>query len=361
MSISIFQPKKRPIKTALHQAVLDGRIHQVRLLVSKHHANVDCRDLNGRTPLMLSCMLDNEERGLKMTTLLLKEGAYLNTRDHYGRTALTYACMASREAIIEYIIHEDALDINEPDNDGNTPLHHAAISGNPRIVELIVDAFKKFSLDIDTRNKLGYTALLLACKNGNFASGHILMTHGNASPTLRDNECYMDASNWTKRCHAVRMIVQRRAITAPAVTATPLSFSRENTLYQRAHTPICKHVKLPPDPFSQTLDAVLHLPTIMYRSAFKPSESEIDGQDARKLLIDDIRNTVSDQRPMSTATARLFHPSTAKLIRLSRRERDVTASVPDLPMMLRMYSDQYYIPKRQPRSRKHESKLIVLS
>lgn len=65
-------PLKRLVKTALHQAVLDVRLHQVRLLVGKHGVNVDTRDVFGRTPLMLTCMIDNEDLGFKMASIFLK-------------------------------------------------------------------------------------------------------------------------------------------------------------------------------------------------------------------------------------------------------------------------------------------------
>ena len=67
-------PSKRLIKTALHQAVLDIRLHQVRLLVARHGVSVDSRDMHGRTPLMLACMIDNEEHGFKMAAIFLKVG-----------------------------------------------------------------------------------------------------------------------------------------------------------------------------------------------------------------------------------------------------------------------------------------------
>lgn len=66
---------RRPIKTALHQAVLDCRLHQVRLLVAKHNVNVDCKDLHGRTPMMLACMIE-EEFGYKMAKIFLSAGAF---------------------------------------------------------------------------------------------------------------------------------------------------------------------------------------------------------------------------------------------------------------------------------------------
>ncbi|RUS89076.1 hypothetical protein EGW08_003187 [Elysia chlorotica] len=194
-------PIKRLIKTALHQAVLDERLHQVRLLVDKHRVCTDTKDVHGRTPLMLACIIDNQQLGYRMAHILLKAGAYLNLRDGMGRTALSYACMNGRESIVALLLKEDVLDINESDNDGNTPLHHAATCGNPRIVEMLAQAFHKFGLNGDRRNNLGYTALLLACKCGHYVSAHILLTVAKASPTLRDGEFHLNAAEWTRRRH----------------------------------------------------------------------------------------------------------------------------------------------------------------
>ena len=333
---------RRPIKTALHQAVLDCRLHQVRLLVSKHNVNVDCKDLYGRTPMMLACMID-EELGFRVAKIFLGAGAFLNLRDHLGRTALSYACMNGRASIVSLILKEDVLDINEADNDGNTPLHHAALSGNPTIVELLADCFVKFGLDIDTRNSLGYTALLLALKNGHFVSGHILLKRAEASPSLRDNEVFLNAAEWAQRgSEGPRKYTPRRAALPVPASATTLSFSRETTMYQQPTTPIFRHGRRFPDGITWSA-TTLKLPSVSSVSSakeFERSETIVNGRDARQLVLDEIEDFEAQQRPVSyRKNNRVRHPSTAKLMALSRRSK--TMIVPDMTTLFKIYSDQY--------------------
>lgn len=326
---------KRPIKTALHQAVLDCRLHQVRLLVAKHGVNVDSKDLNGRTPIMLASFIE-EEFGQKMVKIFLKAGAYLNLRDNMGRTALSYACMNGRERIAALIVREDVLDINEPDNDGNGPLHHAATSGNPNIVSLLVECFSKFGLDVDTRNKLGYTPLLLACKNGHYVSAHTLLTKGKASPSLRDNEAFLNATEWTQRANGMHVKFGQKRNINPHSEPT-LSFSREQTMYQRSTTPICRHVKNPAHPLSKSAQS--RLPSIGNHSDLQRSETFIDGKEARAEILNLIDDSESQTPRLFKGRRRFFHPSTAKLLALNQRSKPTT--VPDMPLLFKIYCDQY--------------------
>ncbi|KAK3089622.1 hypothetical protein FSP39_005121 [Pinctada imbricata] len=328
---------RRPIKTALHQAVLDCRLHQVRLLVSKHGVNVDCKDLNGRTPMMLACMID-EEFGYRMAKIFLGAGAFLNLRDYLGRTALSYASMNGRASIVSLILKEDVLDINEADNDGNTPLHHAALSGNPTIVELLADCFVKFGLDIDTRNSLGYTALLLALKHGHFVSAHFLLKRAEASPSLRDNEVFLNAAEWAQRgSEGPRKYTPRRSAVPVPASATTLSFSREYTMYQPPS--MCTHGRRLPEGITWSA-ATLRLPSVSGPREFERSETVVNGRDARQLVLDEIEDTEAQQRPISYRRhERLRHPSTAKLLALSSRSK--TTIVPDMTTLFKIYSEQY--------------------
>merc|ERR1711976_1000330 len=239
---------KRPIKTALHQAVLDGRIHQVRLLVDKHGGNVDSKDVYGRTPLMLACLLDNESYGHKMVRIFMKAGAYLNVKDNLNRTAFHYACMKGREDIVQMLLKEDNVEINVPDNDGNTPLMHAALSGNPNIIKYIVDVFVKFGLSTDDRNGLGYTALLLACKYGHFVSASILLNEGQAQPTLRDNEFYFNAAEWVHKSRDLNasFVLAATVQRSRSCMSDIPRFSREHTVYSTgSQSPMCRHASTP--------------------------------------------------------------------------------------------------------------------
>jgi len=54
----------------------------------------------------------------------------------------------------------------------------------------------RFGLTCDTRNVLGYTALLLACKHGNHESALELVRKAHGCPYLRDNEYKYSAKDW---------------------------------------------------------------------------------------------------------------------------------------------------------------------
>lgn len=332
---------KRLVKTALHQAVLDSRVHQVRLLVEKHGVGVDVKDVYGRTPLMLTSMID-EDAGARMAKILVSAGSNLGLRDHMGRTALSMACMNGREKIVEEILRKDILNINEPDNDGNTPLHHAASSGNPNIVKYFGELFVKFGLDVDTRNKLGYTALLLACRNGHFVSAHYLLSVGQASPALRDGETYLNASEWTQKSARHPALPTRKIATPPSAPA----FSRESTMYQKPMTPVCKHTRaqamLPQ--WTRSCDDI----------ELSRNETFFNGKDARQLVLNEISFAETHCWSSKKNKAnKIVHPPTAKLLALSRR-RTKSAVPPDMTTIFRMYSDQY-----QPDWRRQKSSITL--
>ena len=73
------------------------------------------------------------------------------------------------------------------------------LEDNSAILDLMLTKTVNLKLDTDCRNYLGYTALLLACKLGNFNNALLLLTAGNASPYIRDLEhryCAKDWINW---------------------------------------------------------------------------------------------------------------------------------------------------------------------
>ncbi|KAK6188342.1 hypothetical protein SNE40_004533 [Patella caerulea] len=349
---------KRLVKTALHQAVLDCRLHQVRLLVSKHNVNIDSKDLNGRTALMLTCFIENEDLGYKMAKIFLEAGAFMNIKDNLGRTALGYACMNGKEKIVGKILSEDILDINEPDNDGNTPLHHSCLCGNPRIVGMLADTYLKYGLNIDRRNTLGYTALLICCKNGHYASAYVLLTKGKASPTLKDNEHYLNAGDWTKKSYQIRLVGSRdltgQTYGNRAAQQFALSFARQSRMYHQSWIPLCQHGT---HTVSQSLDSSMRLPTVYKQNTMEKNldENLINGNDARRMLLGEINESESrrpkSDKPGSVRWA-MGAPSTAKLRSLT--VSNPNAHIPDMLTIFKAYSEQYQPDWRQltPRDQK---------
>ena len=335
----------RPINTALHQAVLDERIKQVRLLVDRHGANINCIDVFGRTPLMLTCMLANDDVAYKMARIFLQRGATFNNRDVMGRTVLSYACMKGKAALVQRILAEDIYEVNEPDNDGCTPLHHAAVQGNATIVKQMVEKVLQYRLDVDRKDKLGYTAFLLACKHGWYGSALVLLEEGLASPCVRDNEFFYNAVEWVQASrppcgdpHA--QAFSQRSKTSPAFTNTALSFDRSSgnsCLYRRHRLPVgCKHTRSDPDPF--TCRAINLPPTTDHQHHQYIIQQQLSLKQDLLLRIEQL--FPSEKRPV-TSTTRNNKPSTAKLLALRPDRGDLHAGSADIGKLFRIYANHY--------------------
>ena len=372
---------KRPVKTALHQAVLDGRIHQVRLLVSKHKVNVDSKDMFGRTPLMLACLLDSEEHGLKMVKIFSKceTPAFVNVKDNMNRTALSYACMRGKVQIVKQLLKEELVDIHASDNDGNTCLCHAALSGMPEIVRLMTEIYMKFGLETDARNTSGYTPLLLACKYGHYVSAHTLMKDGKASPSLRDNEFHYNALDWVLQSDSLKNLYtgqyRRHYHRLPPVQTSQSiqspRFERERSLYgtigesTTPGVPECKHYSTESHPLGQSLDSALRLPAIFSNfHVAKPQELSLDGQDAKLILVREIEDSFTSptgvrtrtlsqvNSSISRAVAPSFPPSTPKLLALNSRSLNNNH---DLTSLFRIYAEQYRAPQEPEHSHRPQT------
>ena len=383
---------KRPVKTALHQAVLDGRIHQVRLLVNKHKVNVDCKDMFGRTPLMLACLLDSEEHGLKMVRIFLRAAAFVNVRDNMNRTALSYACMKGKVTIVKQLLREELVDVHAPDNDGNTCLCHAALSASPQIISLMTAVYTKFGLETDARNAAGYTPLLLACKYGHYVSAHTLMKDGKSSPSLRDNEFFLNALDWVLRSDGLKSVFTgqyKRHFNKPLTTghasqsaAASPRFAREQTIYGvggecsiTAGVPECKHYSVESHPLGQSLDSAMRLPAIFSNfHVDKPQEMIIDGADAKLIVIREIEDALRNPTgPRLRTTSRVnsllgrtvlpgsnqLPPSTPKLLAITKRR---TNTQHDLTSLFQMYAEQYRAPiEKEPSQRPATTNKSVVS
>ena len=200
----------------LHQSILNGRLKQVNYFL-KMGLKVNSKDKYGRTCLMLATLCDHEEYGLQAAKLLISFGADLNVCDTLGRTCVYMAISQKREKLFNYFIdnHSAIIDYRSKDNDGNVLLNHAAVHGTVKMVRKIVDKMKVRYIDLDQRNKCGYTALLLAIKNDKYLTAYALVKDPTTSPALRDNEKYMNAIEWlSSRINANRDLILNTNLTS---------------------------------------------------------------------------------------------------------------------------------------------------
>ncbi|XP_062617625.1 uncharacterized protein LOC134279288 [Saccostrea cucullata] len=110
-------------------------------------------------------------------------------------------------------------------------------------------------------------------------------------------------------------------------------------MYQPPTTQPCNHGRKHNDQLPWSAQS-LRFPNIQTSQEFERSETFVNGMDARQLVLDEIDDFDSVQRPTSYKKGRIIpHPSTAKLIALSRRAKP--AIIPDMTTIFRIYSDQY--------------------
>ena len=121
----------------LHVAIRRGQFHDVRQLVSAGD-DVNCRDGNHRTPLILCTLVEQEPWGVGIARLLLEMGALVGLPDKQGRNALIYACMYRRLELVDIFLKAVDYDLDHRDRYGNTALFYAASSGNADVVTEMV-------------------------------------------------------------------------------------------------------------------------------------------------------------------------------------------------------------------------------
>ncbi len=153
ISISCQNSTHLDLTTQLFMAISDGDHTRVQELIKKG-ANIELRDNQGATPLILAARLGNNT----IVKILLKNKADINAVDSYFKdTALNWACYNGHKNVVETLIANKA-DIHIRDRDGYTALMDAVSNGHIHIVELLI----KHGARIDDQSYRGYTAFSLA-------------------------------------------------------------------------------------------------------------------------------------------------------------------------------------------------------
>lgn len=120
----------------------------------KEGVNIECRDNNGRTPLMVATYQNH----LAAARLLMASGADVNAQDHMRNSPFLYAGASGYLDIVKLCLQHHA-NFKVLNRYGGTALIPAAEKGHVEVVNLLAHT-KGFP--IDHINNLGWTALLEA-------------------------------------------------------------------------------------------------------------------------------------------------------------------------------------------------------
>jgi ankyrin repeat protein len=181
-----------PVPGAQDNAILAaaeaGQAGRVEELIAQG-ANLEARDVHGRTPLMAAAVADRAD----VVRLLLQKGSDVHALNLYGGNAMWFAVMNDRAEVGRILMEHgagmvvdgepaffaaacharinfmtmllaDSADVNQRDSTGATPLIRAASCGRMESVQFLID----HGADVHAVDNRGQSALAFAEKPGPF-------------------------------------------------------------------------------------------------------------------------------------------------------------------------------------------------
>lgn len=219
--------------TPLHVAAGGGwpdgdwpRVEPIFELLLERGAEIEARDALGRTPLHQALERGNEpaarrlrERGARIDVfvaaalpdpqeldrLLDEDPARVHQAQADGITPLFYAAAFGNEETVTLLLQRGAA----PDTAAerfwmvSVPLHFAAMRGRTGICALLLD----HGAGVDSRNRFGYTSLLLAGRWGHIETARLLLDRG-ADVDAQDG-AGMSALHWLRNTELAELLIAR--------------------------------------------------------------------------------------------------------------------------------------------------------
>lgn len=184
------------METSIISAIMKGLFRQVRFLVQLG-LSVNERDLQGRTPLCILGLIDDQKWSVSLARLLIEHGGKIGLRDKQGLNAMHFACINEKLELMKVYLSAMDFNLNQADKHGNTALHHAVASGNVDSVRIIVSALLKYKMSIDKINKMGASPLIHAWKLGKVDCALLIKEMANPDlDHLRDFQEHKSALEW---------------------------------------------------------------------------------------------------------------------------------------------------------------------
>lgn len=141
----------------LEEAIYHNNAQVVALLLAAG-IDVNMKDSDGQTPLLLACQ---KKQAFNIVALLLAvKNIDVNLSDNNGVTPLHTSCGRGYEDIVRLLLTTPNIKVNITDHNGSTPLHVACYKGYKDIVKILLAIPH---IDINIQDNYGFTPLYNAC------------------------------------------------------------------------------------------------------------------------------------------------------------------------------------------------------
>lgn len=157
----------------MHLAVWEGHVDVVKFLLEQG-ADPNVKNTAGYTPLLLSTRCKHDKR-MDMMKQLLMGGASSWSTNNNGNNALHWASHLGLMDMVEWMLGEDNLQVDMPNDDGRTALMLASASGKDEVVKRLLKAGA--SVDM-VEPVMGRASLALAANKGSSRVVQALLAAG---------------------------------------------------------------------------------------------------------------------------------------------------------------------------------------
>ncbi|XP_026983417.1 ankyrin repeat domain-containing protein 29 isoform X5 [Sagmatias obliquidens] len=161
--------KETPLANAAFWAARRGNLALLRLLLNSGRVDVDCRDSNGTTLLMIASYAGH----IGCVKEIVLQGADINLQRESGTTALFFAAQQGHNDVVRFLF-EFGASTEFRTKDGGTALLAASQYGHMKVVETLL----KHGANIHDQLYDGATALFLAAQGGYLDVIRLLLSSG---------------------------------------------------------------------------------------------------------------------------------------------------------------------------------------
>ncbi|KAH9401272.1 hypothetical protein TYRP_002868 [Tyrophagus putrescentiae] len=164
-------------RNPLHRAASAGQINLVRQLLETAGNGasypIDLPDSLGWTPLIIAASAGHRE----VVAYLVERGANVQAVTANSQSALHFACGKGHLEVVKLLV-DNGCSLNTRDRFGYTPFIRAVLANREAVVEYLLTVSKAGKIDLDGKDKLGNSALHIACEEENLRMVQLLLEAG---------------------------------------------------------------------------------------------------------------------------------------------------------------------------------------